>query len=91
MALFRPWRLGSFFSPASPVPDCGGLETWKSWNTTFLETSSLLAFEFLELPLGAGAPHFRWNLWERPLILMSFGVKEVFLEGGPSVGGGSWR
>lgn len=55
-----------FSFPAFPVPDCVRLETCKSWNAAFLETWTLLIFEFLELPIGAGAPHFRWSLGEVP-------------------------
>lgn len=79
---------GFVVSPASPVPDFGGLQTGKSWNATFLETWSLPAWEFFELPLRGGALQFPMELvGGRPLILMSFGVKEVFPEAGPSEGG----
>lgn len=54
------------FPPAFPVPDCVRLETYKSWNAAFLETWSLLIFEYLALPIGAGALHFRWSLEEVP-------------------------
>ena len=79
---------GFVVSPVSPVPDFGGLQTGKSWNATFLETWSLPAWEFFELPLRGGALQFLMELvGGRPLILMSFGVKEVFPEAGPSEGG----
>ena len=85
---FQAVTPGFVVSPASPVPDCGGLQTGKSWNATFLETWSLPAWEFLELPLRGGALQLPMELvGGRPLILMSFGVKEVFPEAGPSEGG----
>lgn len=85
---FQAVTPGFMVSPASPVPDCGGLETGKSWNATFLETWSLPAWEFFELPLRGGALQFPMELvGGRPLSLMSFGVKEVFPEAGPSEGG----
>ena len=60
---FQAVTPGFLVSPASPVLDCGGLETRKSWNATFLETWSLPAWEFFELPLRGGALHFPWSLW----------------------------
>lgn len=61
--VFQAVTPGFLVSAASPLPDCGGLETGKSWNATFLETRSLPALEFFKLPLRGGALHFPWSLW----------------------------